>query len=79
MDNSEDFNFEQKFTDLFQIDGQLATFSINHDDNFNLRFDTTEEDKSLQAGLNFRDENSLRSISEFAAHSNMTDNLPIKK
>ena len=84
MDNSEDFNFEKGLSDIFQMNGQIDNYSLKHNDNFDLDFNTfengntDEERKNHQTGLTFRNNDEIaRSVSEYANYSSIAGTFPI--
>lgn len=77
MDNQDEFfiNFEQKLSDLFNREDMFNNHNIDFDNQFNLRFNTVDENKDNSWMLNHFGKGDLKSISEFAIDSRNEDTI----
>ena len=77
MDNSDEFfiNFEQKLSSLFGKEDIFNNHNIDLDNQFNLRFNTVEENQESNYILNHFAKHDLKSISEFAIDSKNDDSV----
>lgn len=72
MDNTDDFNinFEEKLTDIFQNGDLYNHLNFVNDEDFNLKFNTLEEEKDIYNISRQYESNMLRSVSEIPTFTN---------